>query len=180
LSITITASCSWYDINNTTGVLIVKEYGSNLSLGQRQLLCFGRALLKKVRILIMDEETASIDSLTDNHMQAVVRKAFDGCTVLTIAHRLNTVIDYDRIIVMERGCVMEFDEPHVLLQNPDGHFSTLVDQTGPTTAAQLRQKAKEASEERAAYAGGSPHMLSEVSLDNVQLEPSPAEQQHNE
>jgi len=68
--------------------------------------------------------------------------------------------------------------PKAVLQNPDGHFSALVDQTGPTTAAQLRQKAKEASEERAACAGGlgSPH----VSLDNVQLEPSPIEQQHNE
>eukprot|EP00698_Gefionella_okellyi_P016221 TRINITY_DN4636_c0_g1_i10.p1 TRINITY_DN4636_c0_g1~~TRINITY_DN4636_c0_g1_i10.p1 ORF type:complete len:1314 (+),score=296.68 TRINITY_DN4636_c0_g1_i10:1165-5106(+) len=122
----------------------VVEYGLNLSLGQRQLLCIARALLKGARILIMDEATASIDLVTDGMIQDTVRSEFRDCTVLTIAHRLRTVIDYDRVMVMERGHIVEFDQPALLLRNPHSALSAFVEQTGPTTSAGLRAIAEEA------------------------------------
>lgn len=100
----------------------VSEGGSNLSMGQRQLLCLARALLRKSRILIMDEATAAIDQETDELIQKTIRKEFRSCTVLTIAHRLNTIIDYDRIMVFDSGCVVEYDTPDNLLQNKNGIF----------------------------------------------------------
>lgn len=74
----------------------VAEGGENFSVGQRQLICIGRAILRKPKILILDEATASIDNENDNHIQRMVREQFEKCTVLTIAHRLNTIIDSDR------------------------------------------------------------------------------------
>eukprot|EP00698_Gefionella_okellyi_P018645 TRINITY_DN5614_c0_g1_i1.p1 TRINITY_DN5614_c0_g1~~TRINITY_DN5614_c0_g1_i1.p1 ORF type:complete len:1527 (-),score=457.46 TRINITY_DN5614_c0_g1_i1:33-4613(-) len=124
----------------------VDDYGVNLSVGQRQLLCTARALMRNAKILVMDEATASVDVLTDALLQDTVRTCFAECTVLTIAHRLRTVIDYDRIMVMEHGVILEFDVPHVLLQNPKSALSQFVEQTGPATATQLKQIAKEAYE----------------------------------
>ncbi|OQR74348.1 multidrug resistance-associated protein 1-like [Tropilaelaps mercedesae] len=100
----------------------VAEGGGNLSMGQRQLLCLARALLRKSRILIMDEATAAIDQETDELIQNTIRQEFKFCTVLTIAHRLNTIIDYDRIMVFDRGCVVEYDTPENLLQDTNGIF----------------------------------------------------------
>merc|ERR1719235_833373 len=85
-----------------------------------------RALLRKARILMLDEATASIDLETDNKIQTAIRTAFSHCTVLTIAHRLDTVMDSDRIIVMEKGVVAEIDAPKTLLDNKDGVLSHLV------------------------------------------------------
>ena len=89
-----------------------------------------RALLRKARILMLDEATASIDLETDNKIQAAIRTAFSHCTVLTIAHRLDTVMDSDRIIVMEKGVVAEIDAPKTLLDNKDGVLSHLVSRSG--------------------------------------------------
>ena len=119
----------------------IMENGSNLSVGQRQLLCLARAMLRKSKILVMDEATANIDVQTDSLIQSAIRRDFGYCSILTIAHRLNTVIDYDKILVLDKGKVMEFDEPHMLLSNPSSHLSSMVDETGAKNAALLRSMA---------------------------------------
>uniref|UniRef100_A0A8D0ED93 ABC-type glutathione-S-conjugate transporter n=1 Tax=Salvator merianae TaxID=96440 RepID=A0A8D0ED93_SALMN len=91
------------------------EGGENLSVGQRQLVCLARALLRKTRILILDEATAAIDLETDNFIQTTIRTQFEDCTVLTIAHRLNTIMDYTRVLVLDKGTIAEFDTPSRLI-----------------------------------------------------------------
>uniref|UniRef100_A0A671NKW8 Multidrug resistance-associated protein 1 n=1 Tax=Sinocyclocheilus anshuiensis TaxID=1608454 RepID=A0A671NKW8_9TELE len=87
------------------------EGGENLSLGQRQLVCLARALLRKTKILVLDEATAAVDLQTDNLIQSTIRTQFEDCTVLTIAHRLNTIMDYTRVLVLDKGQMAEFDSP---------------------------------------------------------------------
>jgi len=108
----------------------VQEGGSNLSSGQRQLLCLARALLRNNKILVIDEATANVDQKTDELIQETLRKRFVDCTVLTIAHRLNTIIDSDRVMVMDGGELVEFDTPKALLENSSSIFYTLVQETG--------------------------------------------------
>ncbi|KAI8873555.1 P-loop containing nucleoside triphosphate hydrolase protein [Ramicandelaber brevisporus] len=119
----------------------VTEGGDNLSTGQRQLVCLARALLGKSKIVILDEATASVDTYTDVLVQKVLRTDLAGCTILAIAHRLNTIIDYDRIMVLDNGILKEFDTPAKLLGDPNSEFSKLVDETGPANAAYLRSVA---------------------------------------
>ena len=107
----------------------VAESGSNLSQGQRQLLCLARALLKSPRILLMDEATASIDYATDAKVQDTLRE-LKGSTVITIAHRLQTIIDYDKVLVLDKGEVIEFDAPWVLIEKEDGIFRGMCEMTG--------------------------------------------------
>uniref|UniRef100_A0A8D3BXJ2 Multidrug resistance-associated protein 4 n=1 Tax=Scophthalmus maximus TaxID=52904 RepID=A0A8D3BXJ2_SCOMX len=122
---------------------VLTESGSNFSVGQRQLVCLARAILRKNRILIIDEATANVDPRTDGLIQQTIRDKFQECTVLTIAHRLNTIIDCDRILVLDAGRIRECDEPYVLLQNQDGIFYQMVQQTGRAEAASLLHTAKQ-------------------------------------
>ncbi|XP_067242985.1 canalicular multispecific organic anion transporter 1 isoform X2 [Chanodichthys erythropterus] len=107
----------------------VSEGGENLSLGQRQLLCLARALLRKSRILILDEATAAVDLETDDLIQTTIRREFSHCTVLTIAHRLNTILDSSRVMVLDSGKIVEFDSPSELL-NKQGHFYAMAKDAG--------------------------------------------------
>ncbi|KAJ8251178.1 hypothetical protein GJAV_G00218150 [Gymnothorax javanicus] len=91
------------------------EGGENLSLGQRQLVCLARALLRKTKVLVLDEATAAVDLETDNLIQSTIRSQFEDCTVLTIAHRLNTIMDYTRVLVLDKGEIVEFDSPASLI-----------------------------------------------------------------
>lgn len=105
----------------------IQEGGSNLSVGERQLLCLARALLTKTRILCLDEATANVDFESDALIQKCIRRDFAECTVITIAHRLNTVMDYDRIIVLDHGKILEMDSPTNLLEK-QGAFYSMVQQ----------------------------------------------------
>ncbi|XP_055326164.1 probable multidrug resistance-associated protein lethal(2)03659 [Sitodiplosis mosellana] len=121
----------------------VLDGGSNFSAGQRQLLCLARAILRNNRILILDEATANVDSETDRLIQDTIRNKFGDCTVITIAHRLHTVMDSDKVLVMDAGEIMEFDHPFELIQKPDGIFKRLLDQTGSSMVTALTLVAKE-------------------------------------
>ncbi|KAK7601472.1 hypothetical protein V9T40_008913 [Parthenolecanium corni] len=100
----------------------VTEGGDNFSVGQRQLICLARALLRKTKVLILDEATAAIDLETDDLIQTTIRNEFKSCTVLTIAHRLNTIMDYDKIIVLDKGVMVEYDTPSALLKSKNSVF----------------------------------------------------------
>ncbi|XP_076057951.1 multidrug resistance-associated protein 1-like [Oratosquilla oratoria] len=108
----------------------VEESGSNLSVGQRQLLCLARALLRKTRILVLDEATAAVDLETDDLIQTTIRREFREATVLTIAHRLNTIMDSDRVLVLNNGMVVEFDSPSNLLKIKKGVFRGMAEDAG--------------------------------------------------
>lgn len=109
---------------------IVLEQGDNFSVGQRQLICLARALLRKTSLLVLDEATAAIDLETDALVQAIIRQKFADCTILTIAHRINTVMDSDRIMVLDQGRVAEFDSPANLLADPTSIFYSLAKESG--------------------------------------------------
>ncbi|KAF9536563.1 hypothetical protein EC957_010429 [Mortierella hygrophila] len=144
---------------------VVDDNGKNFSIGERQLLSLARAVLRRSKIIVMDEATANVDLQSDRMIQKAIHTQFQGATVFTIAHRLNTVIgDYDRILVLDQGEVMEFDEPWALLNCPPGEFRPseilgkdpsatttsgkgwlrrMVADTGSENEAKLRQAAKE-------------------------------------
>uniref|UniRef100_A0A8C3ALC2 Multidrug resistance-associated protein 4 n=1 Tax=Cyclopterus lumpus TaxID=8103 RepID=A0A8C3ALC2_CYCLU len=122
---------------------VLAESGSNFSTGQRQLVCLARAILRKNRILVIDEATANVDPRTDALIQKTIRDKFNKCTVLTIAHRLNTIVDSDRILVLDGGTIQELDRPFTLLQNKEGALYRMVQQTGPAEAAALLESARQ-------------------------------------
>ena len=114
----------------------VTEGGSNLSVGQRQLVCLARALLRKTKVLILDEATAAVDLETDDLIQATIREEFADCTVLTIAHRLNTIMDSSKVMVLDAGKIREFDSPDSLLQNKKSVFYSMAKDAGLITTTQ--------------------------------------------
>lgn len=123
----------------------MSDGGSNFSMGQRQLVCLARAILRKNKILILDEATANIDPETDRLIQTSIRDNFRDCTVLTIAHRLHTIMDSDKVLVVDAGTAVEFDHPFILLNNVGGFLSQLVAQTGEETENVLRAMAENVS-----------------------------------
>ncbi|XP_033637557.1 multidrug resistance-associated protein 4-like [Asterias rubens] len=127
---------------------ILTEGGTNFSVGQRQLLCLARAILRKNKILIVDEATANVDVRTDRLIQSTIRERFKHCTVLTIAHRLNTIMDSDRVLVLDAGRLVEFDEPYILLQKEDSLFTMMVQESGKAEEAKLVEVAKDKYNER--------------------------------
>ncbi|KAJ6649924.1 Multidrug resistance-associated protein 1 [Pseudolycoriella hygida] len=111
----------------------IAEGGENLSVGQRQLVCLARALLRKTKVLILDEATAAIDFETDELIQKTIRTQFRDCTILTIAHRLNTIMDSDRVIVLDEGTIAEYDTPKALLENENSIFYGMAKEAGITS-----------------------------------------------
>jgi ATP-binding cassette subfamily C (CFTR/MRP) protein 1 len=140
----------------------ISEGGENLSVGQRQLVCLARALLRKTKVLILDEATAAIDLETDELIQKTIRSEFADCTILTIgmplinlifklsilicfdftAHRLNTIIDSDRVLVLDKGMIAEYDTPTALLENKNSIFYGMAKKAGIVATA-LDDKADE-------------------------------------
>jgi ABC-type multidrug transport system fused ATPase/permease subunit len=124
---------------------IVAEGGSNFSVGQRQLLCLARAILRKAKILVLDEATANVDTRTDHLLQEAVARSFHGATIIAVAHRLDTVIDYDKILVLGNGEVLAFDTPEKLASEEGSVFSSMIDDTGRGMATELRRRASRSS-----------------------------------
>lgn len=118
----------------------VSRGGNNFSVGERQLLCLSRAILKKSKVLVLDEPTANVDVRTDKLLQQAVKKSFGGATILSVAHRLETIIENDMILVFGDGKILEYGSPKDLILL-DGHFTSIVNDTGPDMSAELRRRA---------------------------------------
>ena len=110
----------------------VDDEGLNFSLGQRQLMALARALVRDARIIVCDEATSSVDFETDQKIQHTMAQGFEGKTLLCIAHRLRTIIHYDRICVMDKGRIAEMDAPVVLWDKADGIFRAMCERSGIT------------------------------------------------
>ena len=112
--------------NNAGLELEIKEGGQNLSTGEKQLISISRAILRKTKIVCLDEATANIDINTEHVIQQLIHDELRDCTVITVAHRLNTIIQSDRVLVLSYGEVAEFDKPQDLLKNSNSIFYSLV------------------------------------------------------
>ena len=115
--------------------MMITENGANLSVGERQLICICRAILRKNNVVVLDEATANIDVVTEQTIQRLINEEFKSATVLIIAHRLNTIIASDKILVLDQGKVVEYDTPSALIQNPDSNFNQFLNE--------LKKKEKE-------------------------------------
>jgi len=120
---------------------LVAEGGSNFSVGQRQLFCLARAILRKSKILVLDEPTANVDKKTDSFIQQTIATTFTNSTLIAVAHRLDTIIDYDCVLVLANGKLVDYGSPSSLLTDKSSLFSSMVDDTGKITSRELRKKA---------------------------------------
>lgn len=110
--------------------LEIKEAGAHFSVGQRQLICMARAVIRNNIIIVLDEATANMDAETDELIHKTIEKNFSNCTVFTIAHKLNSILKCDKVMVMDKGEIIEFDKPSELLSNQDGVFYNMVGKAG--------------------------------------------------
>ncbi|KAJ3337822.1 hypothetical protein HDU93_000441 [Gonapodya sp. JEL0774] len=133
---------------------VIQPGGENISVGQRQLVCLARALLRRTKVLVLDEATASVDKQTDDFIQETIRKEFSDCTIITIAHRIGTIMDYDRILVLgpqppePGGHVLEWDHPSRLLENTNGTFYKFAKDAGlvgKSSESRIREGRREAA-----------------------------------
>ena len=124
-------------VSSLTGQLSaeVSEKGKNFSVGERQLVCLARALLKRTTVICVDEATANVDHQTDALIQHTMRTAFNASTVITIAHRIATILDCDRVFVMDKGRLVEAAPPSVLLADPGSLFHAMVNPAPSSTPA---------------------------------------------
>lgn len=104
----------------------ITESGQNLSSGERQLICICRAILRSSSVVILDEATANIDVVTEQKIQTLIQEEFTNATMITIAHRLNTIIASDKVMVLSYGKILEFDSPQNLMADPASEFSKLL------------------------------------------------------
>jgi len=104
----------------------IDEGGSNLSNGEKQLVCIARAIMRKCKVVILDEATSNIDVVTEERIQLLLENFLQDATVLTVAHRLNTIIKSDKVLVLSYGTVKEFDSPTNLMQDPESEFTKLL------------------------------------------------------
>ena len=125
--------------NLNLGLSLVQG-GKNLSAGQRQQICLARVLLTRPKILVLDEATSSLDSVTDTLVLETIKREFKTSTVITIAHRLHTVIDSDLILGLDNGELVEVGAPRELIDRPNGLLASLIADTGAATAAALRDR----------------------------------------
>lgn len=132
--------------------LRIHDGGTNLSVGQRQLICFARTILRRNKILLLDEATSNVDIDTDSFIQETIAREFSDCTILTIAHRLLTVADSDKIVVLDSGRVREFDEPHRLIQNKSSLLSEMIEASEVDIATQIRHKIEQSHMRRQTFA----------------------------
>ncbi|KAF5304447.1 hypothetical protein FQA39_LY09643 [Lamprigera yunnana] len=120
----------------------ISQGGTNLSVGQRQLICLARAIIRNNKILILDEATANVDLQTDGIIQKTIREKFLKCTVLTIAHRINTIMDSDKVLVLDAGEIVEYDHPYNLIRNQNGTFYSMLQQLDTSVVNSLIDIAK--------------------------------------
>lgn len=125
----------------------VSEGGDNLSSGEKQLLCICRAIIRKRKIIVLDEATANIDLITEQKIQSLMKSEFKDQTMIVIAHRLQTIIESDRVMVLGDGKVMEMDAPAKLLENEKSHFTKLVNQLKKKTAQREDEEKKKKERE---------------------------------
>ncbi|GFN81901.1 ATP-binding cassette subfamily c member 4, partial [Plakobranchus ocellatus] len=145
----------------------VDEGGSNFSAGQRQLMCLARAVLGNTRMLVIDEATANVDPITDELIQQTIRTKFKDCTVLTIAHRLHTIIDSDKIMVLDAGEIVEMDTPMALLSKEAGVFRAMVEQLGKAELKHLTDFAKAHADMHIPSTNGDKHALSRTFQEKI-------------
>jgi len=140
-----TISIATTDLDSKMSVSLdtkVSAGGANFSQGQKQLISMARALLRRSSIIVLDEATSSIDFATDAKIQATIREEFTDSLLLTVAHRLRTVIDYDRLIVLDKGQIVEFDTPWNLINKEDGIFRSMCLKSGSFSELEQAAKAK--------------------------------------
>ena len=116
----------------------VEENGSNVSVGERQLICLSRAIIRESSILLLDEATSSVDPETDKLIQGTIRTVFKKQTILTIAHRIDTILDYDKILILDKGQTLEFDKPSALLRDENSKFTEVIQETFGMDADNVR------------------------------------------